>query len=257
MKKTIETEKIKEIKEQYLRFIKKYFVYFSIVLLLIIGFIYNKNKADIFNKKLLKENPQKALEDKIYFNSILYDKTLAEKRKILLQPFEDEYVVGDKNAPIIIIDFSSFTCTYCSKMREPLNRILDEYIPKKQVKYIFRPFLSKKTIVLKRFLDCIQDTEIKHKVRENIFKTNWNKYETLREVLAHEIAVNNLNTKEIIECADNEESFVKMVYLQRENVLVFDVAKTPLLVINGKKYYGYKTYNELKTIIESHVPKNK
>jgi len=54
---------------------------------------------------------------------------------------DDDAVLGDKNAPVTIIEFSDYQCPYCRKFwTEAYSQIKEEYIDTGKVKLIFRDF---------------------------------------------------------------------------------------------------------------------
>jgi protein-disulfide isomerase len=54
---------------------------------------------------------------------------------------DDDAVLGNKNAPVTIIEFSDYQCPYCRKFwAEAYSQIKEEYIDTGKVKLIFRDF---------------------------------------------------------------------------------------------------------------------
>ena len=62
--------------------------------------------------------------------------------KLPIKIFADnDPIIGNKDAPITIIEFSDFQCPFCARFHlETLPQIMNEYIDKGQVKLIFRDF---------------------------------------------------------------------------------------------------------------------
>jgi len=61
--------------------------------------------------------------------------------KEVLVSFDDDYIKGDPNAPVTILEFSDYQCPYCRKFHnEVLPQIQEEYISKGKVRYIFRDY---------------------------------------------------------------------------------------------------------------------
>src|SRR3989344_7320374 len=54
---------------------------------------------------------------------------------------DDDPVLGDKNAPVTIIEFSDYQCPFCRKFwTEILPSIKSEYIDTGKVKFVYRDF---------------------------------------------------------------------------------------------------------------------
>lgn len=56
---------------------------------------------------------------------------------------EDDYVLGDLNAPVTIIEFGDFECPFCTKVfLETEPKIREDYIKTGKVKWVMRDFIS-------------------------------------------------------------------------------------------------------------------
>ena len=70
-----------------------------------------------------------------FFNNIK-----AEENSILLISDKD-FVIGDKNAPITIIEYASMSCSHCANFHNnTLEKLKIEYIDTGKVKFVFRDF---------------------------------------------------------------------------------------------------------------------
>jgi protein-disulfide isomerase len=240
------------------RQIKKNSVLVTVFTLLCVGFFYNKAKV----KRLVKERENIIADStvegsSIFFDTSLYNKTIEQKRKILLNNFDNDHVIGNPDAPVTLIDYSSFSCKYCRQMRSSMNRIVEEYAKNSdKLLYVFRPVLNKKTIALKVFLNCVDDEEKRWLLVGDMFEVDWYKIQDVKMVLSNLVKRRNFDMDMHNECLSGAAEHKKIIYYQNENSLLFDLKRTPFIVVNGKKYTGYKTYDELKEIIEENVKKN-
>jgi protein-disulfide isomerase len=58
---------------------------------------------------------------------------------IAIQPVsDDDWIKGDKNAPISIIEFSDIDCPFCQRFHETMQQVVDEYDG--QVNWVYRHF---------------------------------------------------------------------------------------------------------------------
>lgn len=54
---------------------------------------------------------------------------------------DNDPILGDKNAPVTLIEFSDYQCPFCGRFyRETLPKIKKDYIEKGKVRYVFRDF---------------------------------------------------------------------------------------------------------------------
>ncbi len=253
--------KLNKIKQYFIEKIKKYKVTLIIILILGIGCGYKKaivakNKKEIESKVLNESSNNSNSTQKILINKHLYNKTNKEKKDYLLSNFIMDSTIGSEKAKITIIDYSSFTCDYCKKMRQEINKIIDEYVTKKKlVKYVLRPIYNKKTIPYGAFLLCV-NPEQRKEIAELFFEPDFKNFKTIEDFIISIGNKYNLNEEYVKNCIFDQDSYNKIIYMQNESKKVFNLKGTPVLVINGKEYIGYKDYDELKDIIETIIKKN-
>ncbi len=72
---------------------------------------------------------------------------LAASTTIAAEPATDflvrdtDFVRGDPNAPVTVLEYSDFTCGYCEKFfHETFPRLLSEYIDTGKVRFVYRDF---------------------------------------------------------------------------------------------------------------------
>lgn len=53
---------------------------------------------------------------------------------------EDDHILGDPNAPIVIVEYSDFDCPYCKVFHESMHQVIDKYGSKGQVAWVYRHF---------------------------------------------------------------------------------------------------------------------
>ena len=54
---------------------------------------------------------------------------------------DDDPFMGEKNAPVTIVEFSDFQCSYCAMFRsDTFEQIKKEYIDTGKVKFVYRDF---------------------------------------------------------------------------------------------------------------------
>lgn len=237
---------------KFLDFIKKYKVYLIVIGILAVGVFYKRNVVDKA-AKANKITERKSTEPRtIMVHMGLHNKTKEEKREYILNHFDMDYIIGNKNAKITIIEYSSFTCKYCKKMRGEINKILDEYTSDEnsQVRYVIRPIYNTKTIPLGAFLACAKD-EDKLNIIDDFFKTDLGVIANMEEFLLETGKKYNMDETYVKDCIYNKDMYEKLIYMQQASRSVFNLDATPVFVINGKEYIGYRTSKQLKTIVEN------
>ena len=230
--------------------IKQYKLILILFILLSIGFFYSfinkKNGNIITQNKATAEEPVT-----IFINPQLYGKEKEEKREYLLNNFPMDNIIGNINAKITVIEYSSFTCKYCKSFRKEVNKLVKDYaIDKNIIRYVFRPLYNTRTIPLGAFIQCAKK-EDKENIVDYFFTKDIEKVENMEQFLIEAGKKFNMNEEYVKKCIYDKDMYQKLIYLQQETNDAFDIKATPLLFINGEEYYGYKTSVKLKTIIDS------
>ncbi len=173
-------------------------------------------------------------------------------------PSKDEVMIGQPEAPVIVVEFSSFTCLHCAQFHENVyKRLYEPYIASGLVGYVMVPFpmdaIALRAVQLAmasglksypRMADLIFS-----KQKEWLFSKNpFEKLEAL--VLKAGISVqamkNTLKNKE----------FLKTML---ENCLKahkeFGINKTPAFMVNGKVIEGALSFEAFENLIKEELEK--
>ena len=219
-------------------------------LILCVGFLYNINhKTSAKTSSITTVSEENPLT--IFVKPGLFGKTPEEKREYLLNNFDMDNVVGNPDAKVTVIEYSSFTCKYCKTLRKEINKLVEDYaINESKIKYVLRPLYNTKTIPLGAFIQCARP-EDKEKIADYFFSKNIDDIDNMEEFLLDVGEKFNIDKDYVKDCIYDEDMYKKLIYMQQETNAAFDIEGTPVLYINGKEYAGYRTSEKLKTIIDS------
>lgn len=53
---------------------------------------------------------------------------------------ENDHILGNPNAPIVIVEYSDYDCPFCKNFHETMNTIIDEYGSTGEVAWVYRHF---------------------------------------------------------------------------------------------------------------------
>lgn len=53
---------------------------------------------------------------------------------------EDDYILGNPNAPIVMIEYSDYDCPFCKQFHNTMHQIMDEYGVTGRVAWVYRQF---------------------------------------------------------------------------------------------------------------------
>ena len=149
-------------------------------------------------------------------------------------------IKGDPNAPITILEWGDYQCTFCYKFHQnTLDIINEDFIKSSKVKLVFKdyPLNGPDSLLASEASYCAQDQEKYWQYHDELYK-NWGGERTgwiTRESLNQFAMTINLNLKEFNNCLDNHtyKDHVNSHYQFGKEV---GIDATPsFLVFNGDK----------------------
>jgi protein-disulfide isomerase len=172
----------------------------------------------------------------------------------------DEFILGDKDAPVDIIEYSSHLCGYCAKFHsETLPLIIDKYVKEGQVKFVHRIVSPS---ILGIAVLCAGDQKGFWEFDEYLFEHINEILEQINQASSAEEAETmvvdslkkaagdlELNQDKFNQCFDSgeHEEVVRGWFLKSNED---GVEGTPTFLINGQKVVGALTYDSFEKIIE-------
>ncbi|MDO8510099.1 MAG: thioredoxin domain-containing protein [bacterium] len=64
-----------------------------------------------------------------------------KKEEVALNPVtESDHIMGNPNAPVVIVEYSDTECPFCKQFHTTMNRIIEEYAKEGKVAWVYRHF---------------------------------------------------------------------------------------------------------------------
>ena len=173
----------------------------------------------------------------------------------LLNLTENDFIIGDDNAPITIIEYASMSCSHCADFHvNTLETLKEEYIDTGKVRFVFRDFpFNYPALIGSMVVRCIP-TNVRYDYMNALFKlqSSW----VLRE--------NAESTKELFKIMQSggmtkEEFDSCITNFDLENEILqgvidaqseFNIKSTPSFLINNILIEGNKSIKEFRQIID-------
>ena len=168
---------------------------------------------------------------------------------------EEDFVIGEKNAPITIIEYASLSCSHCADFHNnTLGELKKEYVDTGNVKIVFRNFPYNYPALLgSMVLQCIPE-DVRYDYMNALFKLqpNWVVRENAKSKQElYKIMQSGGMTKEEFDTCygdlDNENLILEGVMAAQKD---FNIKSTPSFVINGNLIEGNKNIKEFRQIID-------
>ena len=168
--------------------------------------------------------------------------------------YSDNPILGPEGAKITIYEFGCFECPYTYSIQSELDKLMREYKEDIQLVFMHFPisehhnshFLAKASI-------CAQRQGKFWRYKNKLFTIQGtctvNGENNVREKATKYAREIGLNMEEFNSCVDQAKVNQEITNDKKQG-LGLGVDKTPTLFIDGEKVAGFKTYQELKKIVE-------
>ncbi len=165
-----------------------------------------------------------------------------------------ERILGDVNAPITIIEYSSLTCSHCASFHaDTLPDLKKKYIDNGKVKIIFRDFpfdaVSARAAMVAR---CVEPKRY-FKFLEVLFKTQrqWasNDEQASMRALASMAKMAGMGEDDFNACITNEAILDGILERRLDGVKKFEIRATPSFIINDEKIEGSAPIEDFDEIL--------
>ena len=183
---------------------------------------------------------------------------------------DDDPVLGDKNAPVTLVEFSDYECPFCKRyFTETFPEIKKNYIDTGKVKLVYRdyplPFHDPLATTEAMAANCSREQEgdmVYFKYHDEIFKRTKSNGQGLIKEDLYKIAKDlNLNDSKFRTCLDSEK-YKDEVIKDAAAGATFGVSGTPTMFIgksnsdgkiNGVRVVGAQPYAAFKTVIDQQL----
>ena len=164
---------------------------------------------------------------------------------LAIQPAD--HVLGDRKAPVTLIEYASFTCPHCAHFHiQILPEIKKKWIDTGKVKLIYRDFpLDQVAAKAAQIAECAGNDRY-FGVIDLIFRgqPQWAASQDPIAELAKPLRIAGLGENEIKACLANEAK-ANEVIADAQGGQTLGVNSTPSLFINGVLYKGARSVEEL------------
>ena len=173
----------------------------------------------------------------------------------VLEITESDFVVGNENAPITIIEYASMSCSHCASFHNnTLGDIKTEYIDTGKVRFVFRDFpFNYPALLGSMVMQCIsKDIRYDYMNALYMLQHNWvfSENTKTKQELYKIMQSGGMTKNEFDSClsnADLENYILEGVMAAQKE---FDIRSTPSFLVNGKLIEGNKNIKEFRQIID-------
>lgn len=233
-----------------------------VVLILAIGILqWSSKNADTRMVNDVAANQTETLEITEKTNETSETIIVPAKETVTAYVQDDALVVGEKDAPVTLIEFSSLTCPHCATFhKNTLPALKKDYVETGKVKIIFRDFpLNKPALSASLLLKCV-DVDKRYDFMDMLFEQQsaWAfdaDYETKLQQYA---ALLGLSNEKSLSCMNDTETEEAMIQNMRAGAAQYGVNSTPSFIIlpSNELIVGPQAYGVFSSKIETILAEN-
>lgn len=176
-------------------------------------------------------------------------------------PLPSDYVLGNKDAKVIMIEYASLSCPHCAHFYNSIMPdIHKKYIDNGKIRYILRQYpLNEPALRGAMLVDCMgeQGTEKYYLFNKVLFdaQTKWafdGNWQSALETIA---SVGGVSKEQFSACLSDTTRETKVLKGKMQAVNDLKIPHTPYFFIAGEAYNGEITLNALSKFIDSKLEK--
>lgn len=175
----------------------------------------------------------------------------------LLGVLTGDRFLGNLEAPVVIVEYASFTCSHCADFNTKVfPRIKSEYIDTGKVLYIFRDFpLDRLSLTAAMLGTCYKDNDKFFSYMKAVFSSFDTFIATRKDLglLSNVAKISNISDKEFKRCTTDESIMDHVIQKKFLAVSKLDVNSTPAFFINGNRYDAAHDFRSISEEIERYI----
>jgi protein-disulfide isomerase len=165
-----------------------------------------------------------------------------------------ETALGEANAPVTVVEYSSLTCPHCAAFhRDTLPKVKESYIDTGKVRFIYRDFpLNRLALAAAVIGRCVDPA--RHFAFIDMLYRDQDSWSQSRDPLA-ELKVRaqlaGLSDSQFEACLDSKPLIQAVQQRAQEGQQQYGIDSTPSFIINGKKVSGEQSFEAFGKAIDA------
>jgi len=164
-----------------------------------------------------------------------------------------ELVIGQKNAPVTIIEYASLGCPHCANFHKNTYPLLKKnYIDTGKVKMIYRDFPLGTSALAAAMIARCSGPKRRSGMIELFYRSqaDWGRAENPLQALIKVARFGGLNEQDVKACIGNQKLIKGVRDRAAEATDKFGIDSTPSFIVNGTVIRGNIAYDDLKSILD-------
>lgn len=224
------------------------------------SFKYNETESQKISEK---SQDQVTSESNDAAKQVLFE---ARKNSEILKVSADDFAIGDKNAPVVFIEYASLSCPHCAAfVRESFDRLKSDFIDSGKVLFVFRDFpLNQSALTASMFAKCQakdnnSNSESYFGTIKALFKTqdSWAFDAQFTEKLESIAKLDGMGSERFKSCINDKSLQEKILTVRMEAAKELQIKSAPSFFVNGEISEGYVDYETIRKLVEKKLAEKK
>ncbi|WP_085903973.1 DsbA family protein [Kiloniella majae] len=166
---------------------------------------------------------------------------------------ENDRILGDKNAPVTLIEYASLTCPHCATFHtETMPDIKKNWIDTGKARLVYRHMpLDGVALRGAAVAECLEGDRY-FSFLDLLFQQQqtWAFGGAAKEGLQKMALLAGMSKERFEECFNDEATLRRIVTQAQEGKTSFGINSTPSFVINGEVFAGGRDYDAMNDLLE-------
>jgi protein-disulfide isomerase len=171
----------------------------------------------------------------------------------LLAISDTDRILGDRDAPVTVVEFSSLTCPHCGAFhRDTLPALRAQYIDTGKVRYVIRHFpLDGVALQAAALADCMPADRYFPFI-ETLYtnQENWVRGQDPMHGAIQLARLSGMSEAEVGACLSNEANLNAVISSRLRAETELQVTSTPTFFINGERMKGAQPIEDMAAVID-------
>ena len=165
-----------------------------------------------------------------------------------------EMAIGEADAPVTIVEYMSLTCPHCAAFHaETFEAVKEKYVDTGQVRFVVRDFpFDPRAAAGAMLARCAPEGQYFPMIK-TLFEQqqNWATAEDARTALMQISRMAGFTQENFETCLTNQQLLDDVNAVRQKAAEEFEVQSTPTFIINGERYAGNMSIDQMSAIIDS------
>jgi protein-disulfide isomerase len=183
-----------------------------------------------------------------------------DRANVTLVP--SDHVLGNKNAPVLMVEYAAPTCPHCAHFNEAMfPQLKATYIDTGKVYYVFRVFpLSSVDVAAESMARCLPANNYFQFI-DLLFRNQpkWDpdgyQIPDVRAALVQMGRIAGMSAEQANKCIDDQAAAQRIAKVGQDANTRYGINGTPTFIVNGDIHSTFADWQELKDYVDSKLAK--